>query len=82
MLNHEAASMEEEMPYLAAIWHRLPVLQFWGRSATRAPPCHKELAVFHWWRDCEYTNKWNLLSHRIHKHDRWSLSPTRKLCTL
>ena len=82
VLNRELATLQEEMPYLAAIWHPMPVVQFWGRSAPRQPPCAKEHAVFHWWRVCEYINKWNLLAHRIHKHDRWSLSPTIYSCTL
>ena len=82
MLNHELATLQEEMPYLAAIWHPMPVVQFWGRSASRQPPCAKDHAVFHWWRDCGWINKWNLLAHRIHKHNRWSLSPTIYTFTL
>ena len=52
VLNHELATLHEEMPYLAAIWHPMPVVQFWGRSASRQLPCDKEHAVFHW-HDCE-----------------------------
>ena len=64
MLGHEDAQVEEQMPYLGCVWPDIPVVQFWGRSATRDPPCPKEQAGFHWWRDCAQKLKHVHLPHQ------------------
>jgi hypothetical protein len=51
VLTHEDAKEEELMPYMAVRCRPAPVLEMWGRSAKRDPPCRAEDAVFHWWRD-------------------------------
>ena len=54
-LSHEDATLQEQMPYLSVLWHPLPVLQAWGRSASRAPRCKREQAVFYfWWRELNW----------------------------
>ena len=51
VLSHEGATRVEQMPYLAVMLAPTPVLDFYGRCATRDPPCHKNDAVFYWWQD-------------------------------
>ena len=49
VLTHEGASEVEQLPYLGVILAPTPVLEFYGRCATRDPPCHKNDAVCYWW---------------------------------
>ena len=51
VLTHEGASPVEKLPYLGVMLAPTPVLEFYGRCATRKPPCHKNDAVFYWWKD-------------------------------
>ena len=51
VLTHENASQTEQLPYLGVLLAPTPVLNFYGRCATRNPPCHKNDAVFYWWQD-------------------------------
>ena len=51
VLTHEGASDTEKFPYLSVMLKPLQVLEFYGRCATRDPPCPKSEAVFHWWKD-------------------------------
>ena len=51
VLPHEGASDTEKLPYLGVMLAPTPVLEFYGRCATRDPPCHKNDAVFYWWQD-------------------------------
>ena len=48
VLTHEGASPVEKLPYLGVMLAPTPVLEFYGRCATRNPPCHKNDAVFYW----------------------------------
>ena len=61
VLTHEGASKVEQLPYLGVMLSPTPVLDFYGRCATRDPPCHKNHAVFYWWQDPQtshnYTKK-------------------------
>ena len=49
VLTHEGASKVEQVPYLGVLLAPTPVLDFFGRCATRNPPCHKNDAVCYWW---------------------------------
>ena len=51
VLTHEGASQVEQLPYLGVMLAPTPALEFYGRCATRDPPCHKNDAVFYWWQD-------------------------------
>lgn len=51
MLTHEGATDVEKFPYLSVMLRPLQVVEFYGRSASRDPPCPKFEAVFHWWKD-------------------------------
>ena len=51
VLTHEGATKVEQVPYLGVLLAPTPVLDFFGRCATRNPPCHKNDAVFYWWQD-------------------------------
>ena len=51
VLTHEDASDIEKFPYLSVMLRPLQVVEFYGRCATRDPPCRKSEAVFHWWKD-------------------------------
>ena len=43
--------MTDQFPYLEVMLAPAPALEFYGRCATREPPCPKFEAVFHWWKD-------------------------------
>ena len=51
VLTHEGATQVEQLPYLGVMLAPTPVLDFYGRCATRQPPCNKNDAVFYWWQD-------------------------------
>ena len=51
VLTHEDATVVEQFPYMGVMLAPTPVLEFYGRCATRDPPCHKNDAVFYWWQD-------------------------------
>ena len=51
MLTHEKASLEERIPYLAAKWYPMPILNVYGRCARAAPEIPTERSVWYGWRD-------------------------------
>ena len=50
-LAHEAATMEERLPYLEWLMHPVPVLSMFGRSASLGTPCKKQDCVWYGWKD-------------------------------
>ena len=84
VLTHEGASQVEQLPYLSVMLAPIPVLDFYGRCATRDPPCHKNHAVFYWWQDSQnfcsdiFPENFRapLLDPWIHLALRMSASPT------
>ena len=59
VLTHEGATKVEQVPYLGVLLAPTPVLDFFGRCATRNPPCHKNDAVFYWWQDPQKSRNQN-----------------------
>ena len=51
VLTHQHASDMEKEPYLANLWHPVPVHCLYGRSATAEPVCRPDAVVFHNWKD-------------------------------
>ena len=51
VLTHELALLAERIPYLAAKWFPMPVLNIYGRPAAMEPETGRHLAVFYGWRD-------------------------------
>ena len=51
VLQHEDAQETEWLPYLSTLFSPVQVIEFWGRAATRDPPCKPEECVFHWWKE-------------------------------
>ena len=51
LLTHEGASMAEWEPYMSYRLRPCRPLVFYGRSASRKPPCSKEHAVWWVWKD-------------------------------
>ena len=55
VLTHEDAGLTEQLPYMAARCSPIQVVEFFGRSANRDPPCESQHCVFNWWKEpCVY----------------------------
>ena len=51
VLTHEWATQEEQVPYMQQMWHPVPVLNLYGRSAAAEPAVIKGHAVWYGWKD-------------------------------
>ena len=50
-LTHEAATAQEQMPYLEYIMSPVPVVSIFGRSASLGTHCQKQNCVWYGWKD-------------------------------
>ena len=51
VLTHEAEQVKCVMPYMSAACAPMPVINFWGRSARKAPECKPHDSIWHWFMD-------------------------------